>query len=661
VASITETETVVKRILPYMERRGYDVATDITFEAAAQSPERYEKGYVDLLVTAGKKKPQFLVEAKRSGKRLTDKDRKQAHDYAKAHKVLFFVVTNGEVVQVFNTETGTPIRFDNRLADKIPSKQQLLRVLKQLRADKLTTDITIDDESLPFRPGLPLKQLNALFARCHSRIRNIEKNEEHAFSDFSKMMFLKLLEEKADREEYSLPYSYRFWELAGRAETEADQVKGAVEHMLAQIRQLHGDILVDDLHLRNPKTFQYIVRQVSKVSFDDSGLDTKGAAFEYFVRATLKGKRLGQYFTPRQVIDVMAGMVGRDIIVNSLLSGSGEDDDFRVVDPACGTGGFLVYYLKETIEQLDAIKATRGRGMAQSTHDKLVQRLKEKVFYGADANYGVAAAAKMNMIIAGDGHANITAEDSLSHGAETWSMDEPDCDLIVTNPPFGTAEGDSLDEKALQKYPIAGTKGQNLFLQRMVLATKPGGYICTVIDEGLLNTAAARELRAWVMQHAELLAVVRLPDETFKPNKINVRSSILLLRRRQKPDPDHETDHVVTFGRIGSLGYHGSGELIRGFDFTAFRQELDDQLLDTSASIRGGKYWDAFNVDSKDITGDKWIRWDVKYWDPTARHLEEGLEKLGAERIGDLNTITTRRGKSPVASSYFDLKNPSGG
>ena len=64
----TETDTVVKRILPYLVRRGYDIALDCNFEAKTKHPERYSKGYVDILVTCGKSKPQFLIEAKRSSK-----------------------------------------------------------------------------------------------------------------------------------------------------------------------------------------------------------------------------------------------------------------------------------------------------------------------------------------------------------------------------------------------------------------------------------------------------------------------------------------------------------------------------------------------------------------------------------------------------------------
>lgn len=82
----TETETVIKRVLPYLRRRGYQPETDIDFETAVKTTDRYGKGYVDLLVTAGRAKPQFLIEAKRSGKKLSAKDREQALSYGRALK-----------------------------------------------------------------------------------------------------------------------------------------------------------------------------------------------------------------------------------------------------------------------------------------------------------------------------------------------------------------------------------------------------------------------------------------------------------------------------------------------------------------------------------------------------------------------------------------------
>ncbi len=655
IAIRTETETVIKKILPYLQRRGYDLASDLDFETAVSQTDRYSRGYVDILVTNGKAKPVFLIEAKRISKNLTNKDRDQAISYGKSKdvNVPFVVVTNGIDIQCYNTKNVKRILWDGKAVDKIPTKEQLKLVIRTLKSNPEETNIAIsNDQSLPFRPGLPLRQLNALFYKSHSTIRKIEKNEENAFADFSKLLFLKLLEEKSDIEDdFNLPYSYRFHELASKPNNEADQVMDSVLNMIDTItkKTTYGEVLEEKIMLKNPKTFHSIIKSLSSVSFYDCSLDSKGAAFEYFVRATLKGKKLGQYFTPRELVQVMLSLVGRKKIINSVLSNS----DLKVLDPACGTGGFLVHLMQNSIDQLsDKLKS---REITRSTYDKSIKTIKEDTFFGSDANEGVAASAKMNMIIAGDGHTNIQHEDSLSITSTNWSSSKPDCNLILTNPPFGTSEGDSLTAKDLTQFDINTTKGQYLFIQKMIKSTVSGGEICTVIDEGVLNTDSGRYLRKYILQQCKLIAIINLPNETFKPNKINVKCSLLYLEKKENIDIDLEDNYKVTVCKLHSLGYYGSGEKIRNFDTDTFLNEIGRDLLDHSRGIeRSGYNWIAYDIDIKDIQGDSTHRFDYKYWDSEIRKQISLLAKSKSSKIIDLNLITTRRGKSPSSDSYVD-------
>ncbi len=654
----TETETVVKKILPYLERRGYDIVRDLDFETGVSIIERYAKGYIDILVHAGKSKPLFLIEAKKISKTLTTKDRDQAIAYAKTSEinVPFVVVTNGVQIQCFNVRNKNRIAWDGKFEDKIPSKEQLKKVTLALKAnpDEIAIKIS-NDESLPYRPGLALRQLNALFYKCHSAIRKIEKNEESAFADFSKLLFLKLLEEKADVEDdFELPYSYRFHSLAEKPAGEADQVKAAILSMISGIvsKRSYGEVLENPLTLKNPKTFQYVIKELAAVSFYDCSLDSKGAAFEYFVRATLKGKKLGQYFTPRELVQTMLALVGQKKIVNSVISGT----PLKVLDPACGTGGFLVFLMQDSLTRLK--KQLDRNEITKSTYEKARKLIKEDIFFGSDANEGVAASAKMNMIIAGDGHTNIQNEDSLSIAAKNWSVGKPDCDLILTNPPFGTSESDSLAKADREQFPIWSGKGQYLFIQKMVLSLIPGsGELCTVIDEGVLNTESASDIRRWLMQHCKLRAVVNLPSETFKPNKINVRSSLLYFERRDQPDTEFEDHYKVTICQVKSLGYQGSGDKIRGFELEKFLSEMSSNVLDRSlGEHRLGYNWEAFDIDSTTISSDLGCRFDFKYWNSDTRSAIENTRITGGMLISELNLKETCRGKSPAAENYVDEK-----
>lgn len=526
--------------------------------------------------------------------------------------------------------------------------------MKKLRDNPHVLDLNQSDASLPYRPGLPLKQLNALFARCHSKIRTLEKDEDNAFSDFSKLLFLRLLEEKVDdslldeTEDFDLPYSTRFHELASMSPANNDQVKTLIDQAIEKCREKYADVITSGLNISQPATYKYLVTELSKVSFTDSGLDTKGAAFEYFVRATLKGKKLGQYFTPRQLVELMLEIVGRQFIAGSTLVG----EPVKVIDPACGTGGFLVFLMKDAIAQID--RKLEHREISVAAAKKAKQIIKKDTFFGIDANSGVASSAKMNMIVSGDGSTNIRHANSLAKSAPLWSLEEASYDLVISNPPFGTSESD-LPADELADYPVRTTKGQLLCLQKMILATKPGGFTCTVIDDGALNTDSAAPLRSWLMQNVRLKGLMSLPSETFKPNKITVKSSVLFMERLDPSKDDYEEEYTVPFVRLDSLGFGPSGELIRSFNFEALKNEVSNLFHQTTIDESEGESWKLFPVSSHSIISDSKTRLDLKYWDPeVVSQIKAMLDKNGAT-IDSLNLMKeTARGKSPVAALYVD-------
>ncbi|MFD8104244.1 N-6 DNA methylase [Nocardia fluminea] len=635
--------------MPYLQRRGYEIDTDLTFELP--TTDGLVAQFVDICVTAGGKAPKFLIEAKRQSRRLSAKDREQALKYGRSLKVPFVVLTNGVDLLLLNTVTGQPLRVADSKAGKeiIPHKTQLSKVLKRLKENPLASDLRQDDTSLPYRPGVPLKQLNALFTRCHNKIRSLEKDEDNAFADFSKLLFLRLLEEKADDPVagFELPYSARFHELAERSNTQHDQVKTLVDEMISICRKQYGDVITSGLHIKRASTYHYLVSELSKISFTDSGLDTKGAAFEYFVRATLKGKKLGQYFTPRQLVELMLEMVGPDLIVGTMASGN----DVKILDPACGTGGFLVFLLKHALDDIEARK--KARKLTPAAAEKLRTKLMEETFYGIDANSGVASSAKMNMIISGDGHTNIVCANSLAKHSGLWELDRPEYDLIISNPPFGTSEAD-LPAADLSGYPVQTTKGQLLFLQHMVRSVVPRGLVCTVIDDGALNNNDASATRRWIGDNARIKSVVSLPAVTFKPNKISVKSSVLLLERFDLEQEDPEEEYSITFVELKSLGFHSSGELIRNFEFDKLRREFGQLMAEPPTKTVVSEHFRAFPVSILEVASDNGFRLDCKFWDAEVRHRIKEIRERGGQTLGELNTIATDRGVSPKAISYVD-------
>ena len=660
--SASEAETVIKRILPYLMRRGYDIEKDLSFEDPVGIPDTARTGFIDILAHCGRVNPVFLIEAKRDGTKITAKYKAQALEYGKGKGVLLVAVTNGKSFELLNTATKKPLLLNGTALDRIPSKRDLMsKVLGQLKSDPLVQNIILsDDRSLPYRPGLPLSKLNHLIKQCHNSIRKIEKNEEHAFSDFSKFMFLKLLEEKWDQEQKKPPYTFTFHEMAAEATGKGDRVKALVNSMIQTIQKStrYADVLADPIKLTKDASYQTIVRRIASVSFTDCDLDSKGAAFEYFVRATLKGKKLGQYFTPRPLVRLMLHLGRWEQILSSLASGG----DFKVLDPACGTGGFLVLAMNQCLAEVD--RRLKAREIHKTTAETLSRRVKEDVFYGIDAHEGVACSAKMNMIIADDGYNNIRCADSLNESilipkyhslASGQSCTDGKAHLILTNPPFGTSEAESLSVESADSYAVRSTRGQSLFIQKMIQSAYADSLIVTVIDEGVLNTASYAGLRRLVMKSCRIEAVLSLPAETFKPNKINVRSSVLVLKKREDMDEDIADDYPISFICIDSLGYDGSGEDIRRFDLPKLIAEVEkiEATKLPNDKVATGFHWSAFRVQSQIVKSDNTVRLDVRYWHPTIR---AAIKKLNAiadtQTVQQLNTIETKRGKSPPAAEY---------
>lgn len=663
--SMTETETVIKRIIPYLKRRGYDIDNDMEFESKTDD-DGISRGYIDILIEIDGRKC-FIIEAKKISKTLNAKDKAQALRYAKAVGVPFAVLTNGINIYCYNSNTKNRMTFDGKYVDKIPKRVEMPNVMNLFKKKPKLEDFSLDDSlSLPYRHGISQRQLNSLFEKCHGIIRKIEKYEQDAFEDFSKILFLKLLEEKAENESgrpnaFKLPYTYRFYELAKKDKKNADQVKDAIEKMIDDIKKItkYSEVLGNGVGLKHANTYYALVKELDTISFSDCSTDVKGSAFEYYVRATLKGKKLGQYFTPRNLVRIMYSILGEEKVYDMLKSKK-ENEKFKILDPACGTAGFLVYMLQRNLTILDDDYASNR--LTYERYTEILKRIKELTFYGSDANEAVAAAAKMNMIIAGDGQTNIRYEDSLKNTSQNWhgTKDEKTCisdiDIIMTNPPFGTSESDSLSDDDISQYNMTLKKGQVLFIEKMIWSTKPGGEILTVIDQGIINTDSNIPLRQLILQECQIKAIVELPIETFKPNKINVKASLLYLRRKTKQEIMEDKDYYFYLVKLNTLGFDKMGKDLRGFNL----QSMIDDITNNLFKNKNPFYKDIQNrwcfnyMKVSEITADPSIRFDYKFLEPETRKLIDALYAKSNTRLKDINTIPTMRGKSPNADQYVD-------
>jgi type I restriction enzyme M protein len=551
-----ETTTVIKKILPYLVRLGYSIQNDLFFEETVKKGSKVF-GFTDIEVHLNGKLS-FLLEAKRDTQNINDKHRNQALDYGEARRVPFVVVTNGQTFELWNVKTRTQFSI-NGDKNAFPPRTDLAIILKALKSNP--ADIEITSKGLIYTPGATLIELTNVFKRCHNAIRDIEKDDEHAFSDFSKLLFLKLLEEKANIEQFDphvfkLPYSNRFTEIKKQSD---DSIKANIHHMFQAIQKHkeYGEVLEGDyFYIQNSKTYAKIVKELAEISLSDSDVDVKGSAFEYFLKFNLKGSQLGQYFTPREIVRLMLEIADLKSIALGLID---PNEKYLVIDPACGSGGFLIAGMQLL---LNHVKELHRDGIIDSkTLNTVSKRIRKEIFFGCDAKHMLARTAKMNMIIAGDGFTNIKHGNSLTEEIEFLKISDnrkfPLADFVFSNPPFGMSESE-LDSRSLELYDVHTTRGQALFLQKMIRITKPGGLICTVIDEGILNTQSMIEIRKYILKKCFIEAVIHLPYVAFEPNYARVSTSVLMLRNKESEM--YKQEYPIFMYDLKEIGYAKSGK-----------------------------------------------------------------------------------------------------
>ena len=345
-------------------------------------------------------------------------------------------------------------------------------------------------------------------------------------------------------------------------------------------------IFEDDERINlKPATGEEIVRRLEKYNLSDTSEDVKGVAFERFLGRTFRGE-IGQFFTPRSIVEFMVHMVDPQ---------EGE----IVCDPASGSGGFLIRTFEVVREKIladadheynafradveadasvsDAERARRLQEkyrqiQARIDHNQPGSRLwnlSNRCIYGTDANDRMARTSKMNMIMHGDGHGGVHHHDGFLN---VNGIFEGRFDIVLTNPPFGAnveptdkvlesdiAEDAAVRERYLEEYgnryseaqdrvraalnqpittlfdlprsPKSKIKTEVLFIERCLDLLKPGGRLGIVLPEGLFNNPSLAYVREFIEARAFLSAVVSLPQETFVSSGASVKCSLLFLRK----------------------------------------------------------------------------------------------------------------------------------
>lgn len=377
---------------------------------------------------------------------------------------------------------------------------------------------------------------------------DILKTTEY-LEEFSYFLFLKMLDdrEKADQEiaeaegkEYQnlIPEKYRFYAWAKAHHPKGllpfvrqmfDELAGIPDEGgrdRSLIRKLFGNHI---LRVRYEPTLRDLVNRLLELEFESASYDVLGRAYEFVVQKLGEQGQYGQYFTPRHIVDFMVKLIDPK---------PGE----KIYDPAAGTSGFLVWafghVIKSSIEEEpDAVRK-----------EEMIRKLKFENLHGVEKAPDVYKLGLMNMILHGDGNANLVEDDSLSPRAQ--DLRKGKYDVILTNPPFGPK---AQTRTAIFEYHARSYEA--LFIQHMMNALAPGGRCATVMKEGLLfsnSPQALQKIRRKLVERFNLQAVISLPSGVFFPYT-GSKTSILVFERPEGHSGG--TTEKVWFYRVEADGF----------------------------------------------------------------------------------------------------------
>jgi len=379
------------------------------------------------------------------------------------------------------------------------------------------------------------------FRRCHNYIAgNQGLQKPQAFWELLKIIFCKIRDERhSDEVEFFASPT----ELHGM--NGPPKVVERIEGLFAAVKAEFPSIFRENEELDlKPRVLAYIVTQLQKYSLLDSDIDVKGRAYEEIVGSNLRGDR-GEFFTPRNICKMAVAMLD-------------PEENQLVLDPACGTGGFLITAMNHVVFKIrEATRATGGtEKRVRQAEESRIEAFLVKRIAGIDFNPELVKASKMNMVMNNDGAGGLYQANSLE-APVTWDEELRKrkligrVDILLTNPPFGSKIPVS-EPSVLEQYDLghvwAYEKSADtwvkteavqrwqppeiLFIERCIQFLKPGtGRAAIVLPDGVLGSPGLGYVRQWILENTRILASIDMHPDTFQPF-VSVQTSLLVLQRK---------------------------------------------------------------------------------------------------------------------------------
>ena len=353
---------------------------------------------------------------------------------------------------------------------------------------------------------------------------------------FINLLFCKIYDERFTKMEDIVRFR------AGINENKA-AVAERIRDIFADVKEQYADVFSEeDAITLDDGSIAYAVAQLQPFCIKDSKRDAIGDAFESFIDYTTKGSQ-GQFFTPRNVVKLMV----------NIAQVTYKD---KMIDPACGTGGFLIEGLKTewaTLEQQYGEEWPKEEIFAEE------QKIAIKNIRGIDKDSFLGKVAKAYMALMGDGRGGIFCENSLVAtkfwGTKTQdNIREKSFDLVLTNPPFGKKL--KIDETEILSLYNLGYKWkknkdktyertdvlvdaqppQILFIERCLNLLNSKGRMCFVSPESIFCNPSHKHIVQYIKERAKISAIISMPEDLFQPYTHAKTCVVYLQKGKSSPD-----------------------------------------------------------------------------------------------------------------------------
>lgn len=434
-----------------------------------------------------------------------------------------------------------------------------------------------------------LSRFVQLMKGCWQDIWDIEnKRNDWIFDEFTRFLFIKLNEDAKPSGSFTTTKLKSYCEQNKHMGDKAAQ--NFINNMFDDLKGQHPEVFTDENErvLSKAATVERIIARLEGINLKDTQGDVLGRAFEIMLSDTFKGKDLGQFFTPREIVAFMLDLARSNPEGPALDIEKGE----RFLDACAGSGGFLI----ATYE--DVYKHSLGGGVETRKKDQLLKRLGQETFFACEIEEKAARLGKLNMIVHAVNAQNaqwlhqnylyneehgglkpsIEYEVDFGDGKKKRRIGPDSIDLVLTNPPFGKSvktESILLDYSFGHDVKTFKTKGRApekraknsqdseiLFIEHYLRVLKPGGKLLIVLPDGVLSNSTAKPVRDYMREHAIIKAVISLPSETFASTGTSIPTNVVYLQKKRPGDVQGD----IFMARADYVGRRANGDPLKEND-----------------------------------------------------------------------------------------------